>query len=319
MVRIGCLGAAKIAPMAVITPARALKTATVTAVAARDQARAQAFADKHGIARVLPDYAALVSDPDIDVIYNALPPSGHAEWTIKALNAGKHVLCEKPFAMNAAEVEAMIAAASASGKVLMEGFHYRHHALMTEVMAILEAGRLGKLVRAQAIFCTNIRKTPDELRWRGDLGGGALMDLGTYALHVLRTTLKDEPVVEAANARVVDGVDARLGASLRFGSVKAHLYCAMRRGPPSPRLRIDGTKASLRVFNFVGPQFGHRLWVGQGFFDFGKSFGGPSTYEAQLAHFLKVIGGAAEPLPTLADSLAQMRAIDAIYAAAGMR
>jgi predicted dehydrogenase len=221
--------------------------------------------------------------------------------------------------MNAAEVEAMIAAADASGKVLMEGFHYRHHALMKEILAILDSGRLGTVHGAQAIFCTNIRKTPDELRWRADLGGGALMDLGTYALHALRTTMKGEPVVEAAKARVIDGVDARLGATLRFGSVKAHLYCAMRRGPPSPRLRIDGSKASLRVFNFVGPQFGHRLWVGKGFFDFGKSFGGPSTYEAQLAHFLKVIAGEADPLPSLADSLAHMRAIDAIYAAAGMR
>ena len=135
--RIGILGAARIAPMALCRPAREVEGVEVVAIAARDAARAQQFAAKHGIAKVHASYDALLADDAIDAIYNPLPNGLHAEWTIRALEAGKHVLCEKPIASNAAEAAQMAEAAERTGRVLMEAFHWRYHrlaALMREVV-----------------------------------------------------------------------------------------------------------------------------------------------------------------------------------------
>src|SRR4051794_1959052 len=128
--RFGILGAARIAPNAIINPARRIAGAQVVAVAARDPQKAQAFAKRHQIGRVHTSYADLIADPEIDAIYNPLPNSLHAEWSILALQAGKHVLCEKPIASNTSEARQMAAAADRTGKVLMEAFHYRYHPLI---------------------------------------------------------------------------------------------------------------------------------------------------------------------------------------------
>src|SRR2546422_5295627 len=125
--RFGILGAARIAPMALVRPAQRVPEASVLAVAARDPERARRFAARHGIPRVHPSYDALLADPEIDAIYNPLPNALHAPWTIRALAAGKHVLCEKPFAANAAEAGGMARAAERSGRGLMEAFHSRYH------------------------------------------------------------------------------------------------------------------------------------------------------------------------------------------------
>ena len=127
--RIGTLGAARITPAALLKPASRLPEVTVSAVAARDPDRARRFADKHRIRRVHPSYQALLDDPAIDAIYNPLPNSLHAAWTLRAIEAGKHVLCEKPFTANAVEAAEVAAAAKASGLVVMEAFHYRYHPL----------------------------------------------------------------------------------------------------------------------------------------------------------------------------------------------
>src|SRR5262249_20853387 len=128
-VRIGILGAARIAPSAVIKPAQHCAEATVAAVAARDRSRAEAFAAKHGVPNVRDSYDALIADPEIDAIYNPLPNGLHAEWTIAALEAGKHVLCEKPFTANTKEAEDVAGVATRAGRVVMEAFHYRYHPL----------------------------------------------------------------------------------------------------------------------------------------------------------------------------------------------
>src|SRR3954449_10479655 len=133
-IRIGILGAARIAPPALVRPARAVAEVELNAVAARDPARAQAFASKHGVPRVLTSYQELLDDPDLDAVYNPLPNGLHAEWTLKALEAGKHVLCEKPFTANAAEAQTVADAARASGLVVMEAFHYRYHPLAARMV-----------------------------------------------------------------------------------------------------------------------------------------------------------------------------------------
>src|SRR5205823_14173805 len=127
--RFGVLGAARIAPLAIVKPARQVDGVVVSAIAARDPERAKEFASKHGIPKVHTSYDALVDDPDIDAVYIPLPNGLHAQWTLRAIAAGKHVLCEKPFTANAAEAEQVADAAEASDVVVMEAFHYRYHPL----------------------------------------------------------------------------------------------------------------------------------------------------------------------------------------------
>src|SRR5690349_16885342 len=193
-VRIGILGAARIAPAAAIKPAHNVPEATIAAVAARDRTRADAFASKHGIPRVHESYADLVADPDIDAIYNPLPNGLHAEWTIAALEAGKHVLCEKPFTANTKEAEAVAAVATRSGLVVMEAFHYRYHPLAERMRAIVESGELGVIRRVETALCFPLPKFSD-IRYQYELAGGATMDVGSYTVHIARLLGGEEPEV----------------------------------------------------------------------------------------------------------------------------
>jgi predicted dehydrogenase len=149
--RVGTLGAARITPAALIKPARQVPEMTVTAVAARDPARAREFAAKHGIAVVHDSYEALIADPEIDAVYNPLPNSLHAPWTLRAIAAGKHVLCEKPFTSNEAEAQEVAAAAKSAGLVVVEAFHYRYHPLARRMLdAVAEIGKLRHVEAAVA-------------------------------------------------------------------------------------------------------------------------------------------------------------------------
>src|SRR5690349_2634228 len=196
-IRIGVLGAAAIVPMALTNPARSVPEAKIVAIAARDPKRAEAFARRHRIPRVHHTYSDLLNDPEIEAIYNPLPNSLHAPWTIRALEAGKHVLCEKPFAANAAEAEEMARAAERSGRVLMEAFHWRYHPLFARARAILDAGEIGPVRHLEAHFCIPL-PLPNDIRFRKDLAGGALMDTGCYTVSVLRHLSGGEPEVIAA-------------------------------------------------------------------------------------------------------------------------
>src|SRR5580658_819213 len=316
--RIGLLGASKIARGAVIAPAKDNPDFEVVAVGARDAARARAYADEHGIAHVSGSYAELIARDDIDVVYNALPPAGHAEWSIAALEAGKTVLCEKPFAMNAGEAKAMTAAAERTGQLLIEAFHYRFHNVIRRAETLLKDGAIGRVTRATAEFKGTIARTPDELRWRRDLGGGGLMDLGCYPTHALRTLIGAEPRIVSAEATFDDGVDVDLSAKLEFpNGVTAALACAMVSPSFSAPLRIEGENGSLEIINYLAPQMGCRFTVTIDGRAEAQNVDGPSTYAAQLIHLGEVLDGKAKPLTGGADAIGNMTAIDAIYAAAG--
>jgi predicted dehydrogenase len=145
--RIGVLGAARIAPAALLRPARVVDGVEVGAVAARDRGRASAFAAKHGVATVHDSYADLLADPSLDAVYVPLPNGRHAEWTLAAIAAGKHVLCEKPFTANAEQARQVAAAAEGAGVVVMEAFHYRYHPLAQRMVDIVRSGELGRIRR----------------------------------------------------------------------------------------------------------------------------------------------------------------------------
>jgi predicted dehydrogenase len=316
--RIGLLGASKIARGAVIAAAKDNPNFEIVAVGARDPVRARAYADEHGIAHVAGSYAELVRREDVDLVYNALPPAGHAEWTIAALEAGKAVLCEKPFAMNAGEARAMTEAATRTGQLLIEAFHYRFHNVIRRAEALLGSGALGRITGASAEFKGTIPRSPDELRWRRDLGGGGLMDLGCYPVHALRTLLGGEPRVVSARGQFEDGVDVDLAAEFEFpGGVPAHMACAMISPGFSAPLKIEGEHGSLEIINYLAPQIGCRFTTTIDGKTESQPTDGPGTYEAQLIHLGEVLAGRARPLTGGADAVANMTALDAIYESAG--
>ena len=318
--RIGTLGAARITPGALLAPARDHPEVEVVAVAARDTDRARAYADEHGIPRVHPSYEALLADPEVDAVYNPLPNGLHGTWTVAALEAGKHVLCEKPFTADAEEAEVVLEAARITGLVVMEAMHYRYHALTARALELLERGEVGAQQRVEAAFEVSLPPT-DEVRWGPELAGGAMMDLGCYAVHVVRTLAGAEPTVEHAAAEVDRaGIDSTLTAELSFPDGRTgSLSASMVRDGGARFARVVGSDGTLEVQNPYTPHVGHELSVVTGE---GRRVetvpAEPTSYAAQLDAFAgAVLRG--DPFPTHpGDSVATMRVIDACYRAAGL-
>ncbi|MEZ5986516.1 MAG: Gfo/Idh/MocA family oxidoreductase [Hyphomonas sp.] len=323
MIRIGILGAAKIAPKAIIEPARRRTDCRVVAVAARDAGRAEAYAAEHEIQYVAENYEALIARGDIDLVYNALPPNRHADLTIAALKAGKAVLCEKPFAMNAVEAIAMQQAALDTGRPLVEAFHYRFHPAFIHVLGHIRSGHIGKILSMEADFSVAIPYRPGELRHTLETGGGALMDLGTYCVHMVRTLAGTEPSVASAECHCErPGVDVSTHARLVFpGDVTASIMTSMSETVTRRiQLHVEGTKGSLTFNNPVHPHRGHTILLQHpGQPDRTETIPGETTYDHQLAHMVDVLAGRAEPLTGGEDAVANMRVIDAIYRSAGLK
>ena len=318
--QIGVLGAARIAPPALIKPARENSDVVVAAVAARDVSRAQTFAAKHGIARVHDSYEALLADPDIDAVYNPLPNGLHGKWTRAALAAGKHVLCEKPFTANAAEAREIAELAAQSDRVVMEAFHYRYHPLTLRIEEIIASGELGKLQRVEAALCFPLPRSSD-IRYNYSLAGGATMDAGCYAIHMVRTFGGSTPEVVSAQPKLRDPeIDRAMTAEVRFAEGHTgRIRCSMW----SARLldisaHVVGEKGELRALNPVLPQMFHRLSVRSAAGKRVERFPRRASYAYQLDAFAgAVLRG--EPVKTTPeDAIVNMTVIDAIYRAAGM-
>jgi predicted dehydrogenase len=320
-VRIGVLGAARIAPPAIVKPARNSDEADVVAIAARDRTRADAFAAKHGIPQVLDSYADLLAAPDVDAIYNPLPNGLHAEWTIAALEAGKHVLCEKPFTNNTAEAEQVAVVAARTGLVAMEAFHYRYHPLAHRMRAIVEEGDLGTLQHVEAALCFPLPKFSD-IRYQYDLGGGATMDCGTYTVHMTRLLGLEEPMVRSATAKLRSpNVDRAMQAELAFPSGHTgRVTCSMWSSDVlKTYVRVRGDRGELSVINPTSPQMWHRMRVKVDGTTSTERFTRRPTYEFQLDAFTAAVLRGEPTLTPPADSVANMRVLDAIYTAAGMQ
>lgn len=327
MLRFGCLGAARITPQALIAPAALREDVMVSAIAARAASRARAFADEYEIGGTETDYAALIARGDVDAVYNALAPDRHMDLTCLALAAGKPVLCEKPFAMNADEARKMAEQAKMRDTFLMEAFHYRFHPAFQQVVEIVRGGDLGRIQSYEGVFSVEIPERDGELRHELALGGGALMDLGCYPLHWARSLLDGVPEILSAKAETGrPGIDLSMRAELLFdGGVRAKLKTSMAPGAPRrAALEIVGTAAALKVTNPLAPHMGYRIEIlpnggGDPIRVADAPAGGLSTYDYQLAHFMDCLAGKTEPLLGLDDAVANMAAIDAIYTAAGLQ
>lgn len=316
--RIGILGTARIAPAALIKPATKNAEVVVAAVAARDSGRAKEFAAKHRIARVHDGYEALIADPEIDAVYNPLPNALHGRWTRAALEAGKHVLCEKPFMANAAEAREIADLAAETGRVAMEAFHYRYHPFAARVEQIIASGELGTLQRVEAADCYWLRNSSANA-YNYSMGGGALMDLGSYVVDMLRTFGGSTPEVVSAQAKLRGtNVDRAMTAELRFAEGHTgRLHCSLwSRTPPHYTAKVIGDRGELRLHPVIPyQQFtvrsadGHRVE---------RFFKARPTYEYQLEAFAAaVLRG--EPVKTsAAEAVENMTVIDAIYRAAGL-
>jgi predicted dehydrogenase len=318
--RAGTLGAARITPVALIRPARLVPEVEVTAVAARDPARARRFAARHGIPVVHDSYEALIADPDVDAIYNPLPNSLHAPWTLRAIAAGKHVLCEKPFAANEAEAAEVARAARSAGVVVMEAFHYRYHPLAARMQEIA-AGQLGELRHVEADLCFPLPRFSD-IRYRFDLAGGATMDAGCYAINCIRLLGgPGEPAVVSARARLHGPqVDRAMVATFRFpggvtGRIRASLWSGqvLRIGA-----RAVGERGEMRVLNYLSPQAFSLLRMRNGGGGRWERVRGEATYTYQLRAFAAAVLRGQPVITTPEDAVANMRQIDEVYRAAGL-
>jgi predicted dehydrogenase len=315
--RIGILGAARVATYALIDAAHAVDGVTAHAVAARDPARASAYAAEHGIPVIYPDYQTLIDADDVDAVYVALPPSLHARWSIAALRAGKPVLCEKPFALSVADVEDMLSAEAAAGVLLMEAQHTHYHPINIRARDVMRSGVLGIVHSATARFDAPVPEVPGEIRWDGPVGGGALWDLGVYPAYWLRSLIGAEPeVVSAWHDLVPSGADMRTEAMLRFpGEVTAQLLSDMT-APIAAEVMIEGSDATLHIANPLLARLPQSLTLTVGGKERVETFPDKASFAYQLEVFRDAVlhGG---PVATRGDdSLATICLLSAIRAAA---
>lgn len=338
-IKLGLLAASRIATQAVVEPASKVDGVEVVAVAARSADRAAKAAAEWGVEQSFGSYQELI-DSDVDAVYVATPAALHRKWAVAVLEAGKHLLCEKPLASNAEDAAAIATAADAAaadGVVAMEAFHWRYHPFAEQIRLALASGELGKVSRVLTRFDIEAGRIPrSDIRWDLSLGGGALMDLGCYNVQWLRFVGQmlglGEPEVTSASAVCpVENVDGEMQAELSWadGAVTGHLATSMMadfsdedpddvRGGHVNNLVVHGDRGTLKATNPLAPQRGAALVVasddGQRFEDVPSS----STYHHQMVAFRDAIL-TGKPFPTtMADGVRNMAVIDACYRAAGL-
>ncbi len=285
------------------------------AVGSRDVERGRAFAAEHGIARAHGSYEELLADPEVDAIYNPLPNALHVEWSIRALQAGKHVLCEKPLSRRPEEVERAFDVAERERLVLAEAFMWRHHPQLQRAHELVADGAVGRLRLVRAAF-SFVAHEPD-IRLQAALDGGALMDVGCYCVSACRAVVGAEPErVYAEQVLGGDGVDVALVATLRFGGDLLGLLDCGLALTPRDELELVGDGGSLWLDD---PWHSREAVIEV------RPPGGPiervqtgpaDPYALELADFEAAVRGEREPLLARADALGQARTIAALYDAA---
>ena len=334
------LGAAWIGPMGLIEPAKEVDGVEVVAVAARDLQRARTYADEHGIPLVLDTYDALLASDEIDAVYNPLPNSHHARWTIAALEAGKPVLLEKPFTANAEEARRVAEAAERTGLVVMEAYHWRFHPQAQRAIKLVAEGAVGEVTHVEAAMVFPSMHGPNDIRYRYDLAGGALMDTGSYALSNLRAFGELE-VVGAEAEEMAPDIDRKMTAELRYrdSGATAAIHSEFtgtdqkaELGDPDAidpeafefefraEVVVTGTEGRLLIDNPLAPMWGSGLTVTdpEGNTVHHEPAQPVATYTCQLRAFRACVEDDGPNLYPPSESIKTMELIDAVYRAAGL-
>ena len=301
---------------ALLGGAREADNAEVVAVASRDEARAAAYAAENDIVTVHGSYEALLADPEIEAVYVPLPNSMHVPWSIRALEAGKHVLCEKPMSRRAADVEAAFDAAERAGRTLMEAFMWRYHPQTDVLVRLVAGGAIGELRVVRAAFGFTLAPGEANVRWSGELEGGALMDVGCYCLSALRLLAGEPERVSAELVEGGEGVDGRFAGLLRFpGDVLGSFDCGMD-VPRRAGLEIvgeTGTITSADPWHGAAPQI-RILRPDAEPEDVPVEAANP--YRLEVEDVSRAIRDGGAPRLGRDDAVGQARAIEALYRAA---
>jgi predicted dehydrogenase len=306
-VRWGLLSTARI-NRAILEGAGASERTQVVAVASRDRARADAYARERGLERAYGSYEALLEDDGIEVVYNSLPNSLHVEWSIRALDAGKHVLCEKPLDRRVEAVERAFDTAERNGRLLMEAFMYRHHPQTRKAAELVRDGAIGKPRQLRSRFSFMLTDAAD-VRLRPELDGGALMDLGCYCISMQRL-LAGEPELVFGRQRL-GGVDVGFVGVLQFpNDVFGEFHCSFDL-PEGARLEAIGSEGNLVVPDPVSCRDPHVELNGKRI-----DVEDVNRYFLEVENFSAAVRGEAEPLLGRDDALGQVRAIEALYRSA---
>lgn len=320
----GVLSTARIATQKVIPAMRRGTLSRVAAIASRDQATADAAAARLGIPRAYGSYEALLAVPDIQAIYNPLPNHLHVPWTIRAMEAGKHVLCEKPIALTAAEAERLLETRARTGRIVAEAFMVHHTPWWQRARALARDGTLGE-VRAIQTFFSYFLSDPANVRNQAEIGGGALYDIGCYAINTARYVFAAEPARVAACIERDPAlrIDRLTSALLEFPGARHLTFTCATQLAPYQRVTIVGTKARLEVpIPFNAPVDAPcRIVIDDGGDPAGgsarvESFAAADQYTLQGDAFSRAVLGQAPLEWPIEDAVANMRVIDAVFRAA---
>jgi D-xylose 1-dehydrogenase (NADP+, D-xylono-1,5-lactone-forming) len=312
-VRFGVLSTANINEQ-VLEGARASDRVDVMAVASRDAARADAYARAHDIGRAYGTYEDLLADPELEAIYISLPNSLHVEWSVRALEAGKHVLCEKPLDRRAAEVVRAYDAAERAGRLLAEAFMWRHNPQTTKLHALVGSGVIGELRQIRAAFSYTLTDE-ENVRLRADLDGGALMDVGCYCVGGARFLAGEPEAVFGVQVTGPSGVDVRFAGVLHFPcDVIAQFHCGFDL-PVESRLEPIGSRGSIVLrdpWHARKPGLEVRSDEGSEWVEIERA----DSYRLELENLADAIRGVGSPLLGRDDAVAQARVIEALYRSA---
>jgi xylose dehydrogenase (NAD/NADP) len=311
----GLLSTARI-NRALIPPLQVSRRNKLLAVASRSQATADAYAREKKIPRAYGSYEALLADPEIDVIYNPLPNHLHAEWTIKAVQAGKHVLCEKPLALSVDEVDAIIAAARQHGRVVAEAFMYRHHPQTLKVQEIVQSGSLGtlKLIRGSFTF---VLTREGDVRLKPEWGGGSIWDVGCYPISYARAVVGEEPL-EVFGWQVTGptGIDETFVGQMRFGGGVIAQFDSSFVIPFHAFMEIVGSEGTLNIPHPFKPGIAEKIYLTRGERIETITIKGGELYSGEVEDMADAILLGRTPRVTLEDSRANVAAIAALLESA---